>query len=588
MGAIFLYNKSKDINAKNALKHFEEAGFSDPDVFEIGRWKIYAYSKMCGYYHNIIGDNDTFLISIGTPVYKSLGYSEGLYELLKDYKANAICFEKLVGQYNIFFCHNESIEILFDPMGSKHLFIDNELNIISSHMLAICKSLPGNLIIRKESVYEKLLSGFIMTPNTIFKNILQFNSFIQTKVISSDIGISFITFSNNVKPTFSGIGNREQCIYEQAEVLLQYFECLKKQGDDGIDAGLSGGYDSRLILACMNQSFKNHMHLHTHSTENIHKSDLNIAKKMAEYVNVDFNVVPTLKLEHCDQVFHVIRNSVLYFDGRSSYSIGGCGEVYTAQYRKESTENTPFTLTGIGGELYRNVFCVTGKKLNLNHLIKEKVFSSNFSMALPRSIYKSISEDLLKRIATRLGIKQYELQSPIVAHRYYCEIMMPDGQGNALDAYNQVSCCIAPFIDKNIILKGYETIKFHGSGGDFEGDLIGIIDPGLAAIESSYGYPLNKRTKKAKIKETIRMYVPSSIWGFLSYLLYSRKKEKNVKFNDTTDDYKLITKEAYQYFSRLFPEIDIHILLKSEEDRRRVQFLAMTLFMFKERICLSE
>ena len=89
--------------------------------------------------------------------------------------------------------------------------------------------------------------------------------------------------------------------------------------------------------------------------------------------------------------------------------------------------------------------------LSLNHLIKEKVFSSNFSMALPRSIYKSISEDLLKRIATRLGIQQYELQSPIVAHRYYCEIMMPDGQGNALDAYNQVSCCIAPFIEKKII-----------------------------------------------------------------------------------------------------------------------------------------
>ena len=588
MGAIFLYNKSKDVNAKKALKHFEEAGFSEPEVFDIGIWRIYAYSKMCGHYHNIIGDKKTFLISIGTPVYKSMGYSEGLYELLKDYKANAICVEKLVGQYNIFFCHNGKIEILFDPMRSKHLFIDNELSVISSHMLAICQSLSGNLYIRKESVYEKLLSGFIMTPNTIFENILQFNSGIQDNVISSNLGISFITLSNNINPSLSGIGNREECIQDQAEALLQYFECLKKQCDYGIDAGLSGGYDSRLILACMNQSFKKHMHLHTHSTENVHKSDLKIAKEMAGYVNVDFNVVPTKKIEHCEQASRVIRNSVLYFDGRSSYSIGGCGEVYTAKYRKESTENTPFTLTGIGGELYRNVFCVTGKKLHLNHLIKEKVFSSNFSRAVPRSIYKSISEDVLKRIATRLGINPYKLQSPIIAHRYYCEIMMPDGQGNALDAYNQVSCCIAPFIEKKIILKGYETIKYHGSGGDFEGDLIGIIDPGLAAIESSYGYPLNKRTKRAKIKESVRMYVPSSIWSFLSSLLYSRKKEKTVKCDDATEDYKLITDEAYLYFSRLFPEIDIHLLLKTEEDRRRVQFLAMTLFLFKERICLSE
>ena len=588
MGAIFLYNTLKNINTENALKHFEEAGFSDPAIFDIGIWRIYAYSKMCGHFCNIVSDNEVTLISIGTPVYKGMGYSEGLYTLLKDYRAQKIIFNKLIGHYNIFFCHKDNIDILFDPQNSKHLFVDQDLTVISSHMLAICQCLPGKLTVRKDSVYEKLLTGIIMSPNTIFENIFQFNHFVQEMVEHSNTGISFISPADVNLYSLNRKIHRNQCIKEQAESLLRYFNCLKKQGTNGIDAGLSGGYDSRLILACMNRILKPNLHLHTHSTENVHKNDLSIAFKMADYVNVHCNVVHTKKLEHCENVKSVIRNSIFYFDGRSSYSIGGCGEVYTAKYRIKSTENTPFSLTGVGGELYRNAFCLNGNRFYLDHFLKEKIFSYSFSKALPKPIYDHISDIIFTKTAERLGLDRKKLQYPLSAYRYYCEIMMPEGQGNALDAYNQVSCCVAPFIDKHIIFKGYESIKFHGTGGDFEGDLIEYIDPGLASIESSYGYPLNKRTKKAKIKESIRTFFPSTIWLSFSDLIHFKKRKKTVNYFDISNSYGLIMKEAFLFFHKLFPEINLNMLLKSEEDIRRIQFLAMTLLMFKERICLSE
>ena len=588
MGAIFLYNTLKNINTENALKHFEEAGFSDPVIIDIGIWRIYAYSKMCGHFCNIVSHNEVTLISVGTSVYKGMGYTEGLYALLKDYIENKIIFNKLIGHYNIFFCHKDTIDILFDPQDSKHLFVDQDLNVISPHMLAICQCLPGKLNVRKESVYEKLLTGIIMSPNTIFENVLQFNPFVKEKVEHSNTGISFITPTNDNTNFLPRKIKRNQCIKEQAESLLQYFSYFKKQGAKGVDAGLSGGYDSRLILACMNRILKPNIHLHTHSTENVHKNDLTIAFKMADYINVPCNVVRTNKLEHCEDVKSVIRNSILYFDGRSSYSIGGCGEVYTAKYRIKSTENTPFSLTGVGGELYRNAFCLNGNRFYLDHFLKEKIFSYSFSKALPKSIYDYMSDIIFTRTAERLGLDRNKRQFPLSAYRYYCEIMMPEGQGTALDAYNQVSCCVAPFIDKHIIFKGYESIKFHGAGGDFEGDLIGYIDPGLASIESSYGYPLNKRTIKAKIKESIRTVFPSTIWSSMSDLIHFKKRKETVYSFDASNSYGLIMKEAFLFFHKLFPEININMLLKSEEDLRRIQFLAMTLLMFKERICLSE
>ena len=346
--------------------------------------------------------------------------------------------------------------------------------------------------------------------------------------------------------------------------------------------GLSGGYDSRLVLACIHTFTEGKVHLHSHSTENDHKKDLEIAELMAGYVQVACHVVKTKKLLHSSDIEDVLKKSVLYFDGRSSFSIGGCGEVYTAKYRAESTEKTPFTMTGIGGELYRNVFDMGRKKISFSNFMKENVFSSGFKAAVTDDLYEEQSRGILMRAAKRLDINSNGRISKEIAHRYYCEIMMPDGQGVALDAYNQVSYCVAPFLEPIVIAKGYEAISFHGSGGEFEGQLINIIDSGLASLPSSYGYPINSRPLLSKMKERLRILIPTSMWEKMSRIVY-RERQQQIDIIQVYEDCETL-KLAYDYISRLFPEINFAALLQSAEDIRRMQFIAMTLFMAKERI----
>lgn len=583
MGGFFVYNKTKIYNVEPALELFDEMGFTAPNSIEIGEWKIYAYPKMAAKEPNILFNDEYALVSAGTPIYKGQDYKSSLKSLLLDYISGNVHYEQLIGQYTILFCHENTIEVMKDYLGCKHVFVDKNHNMLSSHMLPICKCYEGNIHINRRAFYEKLLTGIIMPPNTMFEEIIQIDKCIATEITEECIGIKFTQVSG-FRDNESHKKTEKQCINDQIKNLRRYFSLLHNAGKDGIDIGLSGGYDSRLVLACLNKFNNNKIHLHSHSTENVHQKDLKIANQMADYVGVSCHTVPTKKLSHCDHVDEILRKSILYFDGRSSFSIGGCGEVYTALYRIESTEKTPLTMTGVGGELYRNVFDLGFNNLRFDRFIENKVFSQNSRKAIPETEYKAIRNDIVERTAARLGIDLWEKQSKDIAHRYYCEIMMPDGQGVALDAYNQVSCCVAPFLEPTIITKGYEAIRFHHSGGEFEGKLIGCIDPGLAAIPSSYGYPIGKRPLKAKIKETLRTYIPYSLWGRLATVM-----KKKVAFsidsalNELYANSELL-KEAYRFMTELFPEVQFTYLLHSSEEIRMLQFISMTLYMLKERI----
>ncbi len=583
MGAFFVCNVNKVHNSSPALALFSEMGFSSPTFYEVGEWKIYTYPKMALNVSNSLSDDEYILVSAGTPVYKGLDYYDSLSFLLQDYRSGNIDMKQLIGQYTILFCHKDSIEVLCDPLRSKHLFTDKNHSMLSSHMLPICQCLDGDLHINKEAFYEKFLTGIIMPPNTMLEDIIQINKQEGERITRENIGIEFIQ-ADGLRTAEAGAKTIGECLRNQSDALREYFELLSNAGRNGIDIGLSGGYDSRLGLACLHKFNKGKIHLHSHSTKNVHQKDLTIAKKMADYVGAPCHTVETKILSHCGNVDEILRKSILYFDGRSSFSIGGCGEVYTAQYRKESTESTPFTLTGVGGELYRNIFDIGFGKIRFDRFMKTRVFSHSFMKAIPDHIFREISGSIINRSAARLGIDQQKRQSKAIAHRYYCEIMMPDGQGVALDAYNQVSCCVAPFLEPKIIVKGYEAIPFHHSGGEFEGKLIDFIDPELAAIPSSYGYPIGKRPIKAKFKERLRTYIPISIWNRLAETMAQEGTyNKEAALNELYANSQAI-KEAYAFMIDLFPEIDFSQSLRKKENIRKIQFAAMTIFYLKGRL----
>lgn len=580
MGAIFLFRDENNIDLNEVLDVFDRKHFSSPHSYKCAGWTIYSWPKMNGIADHLAMYEDVTLISIGTPIYKGLDYSESLNELVRNFYDHKLIKEELIGQYTLFFFGPDGISVICDSLGTKHLYTDRDLSVISSSFLAIACAMKGKLEVNRRATYEKLLTGFITAPDTLFSEIYQVSGELYDAFNQADNYIRFISVDAILKTDdMISCANEAQCIDRITKELKCYFRHIQSVGNNGIDAGMSGGYDSRLILACLHKFVGSKIHLHSHATENDHNGELKIANKMAEYVGIPCHTVSTKRLNHTADPDRIMEESVLFFDGRTSFAIGGCGEVYTADYRKQAIGNSPMTLTGVGGELFRNVFNLGWSRIRFDWFMREKAFSVTMRKALDSDVLKDVESNIIQKTASRLKIKPSSWNGKEIAHRYYCEVVMPDGQGNVIDAYNQVSCCTAPFLEPSIIRQGYEGICYHGAGGDFEGKLIDMIDRGLASIDSTYGYPLNKRPNSARVKEFIRSYVPDRLWQFLSD--YAKGQKKTRRSRTYEDAVEICAKgseleKALNNLFAMFPEIHFSYLLEDEESVRRIIFLAMT------------
>ena len=192
MGAFLICKRKKINDVDPAIVLFAEMGFTSPTSFETGEWMIYAYPRMVDDNCHVISYNGCRLVSAGSIIYKGLDCCDSLTALLKDYLSGNIVLEQLIGQYTLLFCSADSIEILCDPLGSKHIFTDNGHSFFSSHMLPVCQCVTGDLHINRKAFYEKFLTGIIMPPNTIFREIVQIDRRISECINQENAGIKFI------------------------------------------------------------------------------------------------------------------------------------------------------------------------------------------------------------------------------------------------------------------------------------------------------------------------------------------------------------------------------------------------------------
>jgi hypothetical protein len=278
-----------------------------------------------------------------------------------------------------------------------------------------------------------------------------------------------------------------------------------------------------------------------------------------------------------------------FFDGRTSFDIGGLSSTYTTKYRAQSTEGRGFTMTGVGGEVYRNNFSIAGKKIDMQEFLRDSVFNKFFDKAVPENaIREKIKTFHLKKAENRLSTTLKGKVEMLTVRRYYSELMMPEGQGAVIDAYNQVSRCIAPFIEPNIIKEAYKGLKYFGSGGEYEGAIIHYLDPSLAHINSIYGYPFDNISLRYKVKEWVRAHISTSVWDILAQLRGRNSVDNDKAYLSRVCRKSMLLENALVHLKKLLPEVNYDKLLCGKSAASNVAYLAVVLYQWKDRLSVNE
>lgn len=557
MGAFFLtveHRCNRDVEMK-AHSVYNAMELQSSISKQFGEYKLVLFQKVLSGEANYIEYEGYFLGAVGTPLYKGLNYREGLDRLLHDYINGTFLFDHLFGHYYIFIWDKKQLTVLSDGGRLIKAFHDTEATMFSSSFLSIMEVLPS-LSINRDAAIENLVTGGIGGNETLFHEIKEFSKATADQFPS----ICFRSLPIIEKETFK---TKQEAIDKQLDLLNSYFKSIASIANEyGIDCGLTGGLDSRLLLAfALKNIEKVQVHSHYRAVES---SELETAKIISQSLNIPFSSpkVVRWKDRSDDAKRNLLEQSYLFYDGQIRAHCFWNEEYNTLSYRKNILKESRFGLHGIGGEQYRNgerLLSSYGFDSWIRYRYVGKHCGNPFNSKKEELFFinrlKSKIRTQVNNLSTGSRISKYDLK------RIQNEYVIPSFRGARTHAETKISFFLSPFADTKISIQSYSVIPFLGLGLDFERQMIFKVSPKLASFKSDYGFPFNK---KEPIYKQITPFlfenlVPST---FAIFLLRKYKHFKNrVKGLDTLDLNDQVQKEYIQKVEQLKLPLDFKELL---------------------------
>lgn len=575
----FFLTKSDDqiIKTEEALRAFSQYGLSAPNQYQLGEYTLYLYNKLTANEPYSVETEYGFCAAVGAYIYKGLNFTLSLETTLKDFSEGNLSLSDMYGQYTLILYVKNQIYMVSDALSAKHFFADREYHFFSSLFFAAIAAI-GKVSVNDMAVYEKMLTGIIVSPDTLVNEVVQMNKEEQGKANQANCGVKFLIHPSVVIPAMHNTGKKGS-IHEQAEHIRKYFSILKPAlAEERVDLGLSAGHDSTLIFAAIASDYRDIIHLHTHSTGHVHDREKNAAAQMAKMKGFDITIIPTPRLDENDiDVKKLLSENLVFFDGRTSHDIGGFSATYRAEYRLSATDGCLTTLSGVGGECLRNHYSVKGKRLDAKVFFHDKIYNRSFIEGAPQDLVDKVNQYHISKAERILKTELHGHVNRINLRRYYSEILMADGQGNVIDAYNTVSKCIAPFLDVHVLTEAYRGLKYLGNCGEYESGIICALDSEIGqCINANNGYPFNHIPLSLRMKEAIRASVSSEMWVKLNQL-----KDRNLNKDKPSYFMSVLNKsddlrKAFSYLQERYKDIAFATVVEGYAMDALVEYLSLT------------
>ncbi len=585
MGAFILFDEKRkcELNLEGIRETFVNKGFAEPHVFKLGENELHLYEKQLVHVPNFIYDGDQGIFVIGTLVYKGLGYSDSIRQMLEDFLNESIEYERILGNYCVIFYADGKVTLMNDALNVCELFYDTDERFISSSFLAAANAFR-KLDIDRDAALEKLLTGYIVGEETLFREIKRY---IPKTYEGKRCFFKWAPVSVPDADT-----DRKKSVADRADAIRKYLKDIEKLAEEfRPELGLSGGYDSRMIFAASQGAWPFKLDIHTHSTEgvNIHSVEKQIVKRMAEKTQTNLNIVPTHNMDYYsgDEAESILKDGYYYFDGRCAYNMGAFSPTYTRKYKCDTVSGHALTLNGIGGEVYRNYYMNIKPFVSAKQWMKAKVYPDGVDYVIDRETFNRIHHYICGKMEKLLPVKWGRCISGFQIKRYYSEMRMPDCDALNCNADNQMEFYLTPFIEKSVIEDAYRGRKFYGLSGEYQAEIITKLSPLVASFNSHYDYSFDRKEPfDHKLYMFVRGILPDLFWNLRVNRMISKGigKNGNKKYFERVREKCAFLDQAAAYTEKLFPEINFDYLRADYAMMPNSSYISIVFFMLRDRI----
>lgn len=522
MGGFVLLRHDADAGrAPAVLQSFEKHGsFGGARRFESTHWRLVVYAKLGGQPAAVhVKDAENFAAGVGTFLYRGLIGSEALARFFEDVEGDCVAWREAYGSYCIILQRRGRLTLIPDRLGVYKVYRNADGTVISSSFLAVLESIDHPRA-DVQSVYEYVFQGATYDERTVIEQVrlMERNA---SFALDRDIRIEKRADDLWEGPRWSAF---EPFRALTLDALREEFAGFARAFGNNIDTALSGGYDSRLILALLReQGLAPRVHVYGAAES----EDVRIAREIAAgegffLDHTDKSARPPVEPAGFPAI--VARNFSL-FDGYPADGIFDAGS--DAETRQRRTGNAGLALNGGGGEIFRNFFYLADRSFRLRDIMW--AFFSQFDPAVCTAAF--VEENYLARLATAvahlLNIEPGEDALALRLSRQQIEYLYPCfrcvywmGRNNSVN--NRFGYYTTPFIEPALVQLGLQIPMRFKAHGKFEAALIRDADPALAHYPSAYGQPLDEApTLKRRFKSGLTVLRPVRVRR-LSYRLQNR------------------------------------------------------------------
>jgi asparagine synthase (glutamine-hydrolysing) len=493
---------ARDSSVCAADKSFQEQGLAHDRRIASSDYCVDLYKKYsgasCAFYDDVEGDG--FCAALGTFIYQGSTGKDAARKVYCDFDGSHIPYTDSIGSYCILVYKHSSLFLWIDQLGLYKAFLSRSRIRWASSFLAVLAN-DGERSIDEQSLYEYVFQGTTYGNKTVARGVTLAEPGTLYDLIRS-VEFQSTEFwpgrsSTDCATVF------ENCLATSRRI----FDSIDAANFRTVDSALSGGFDSRLILALLLERGAT-PRLHVYGS--VDSPDVRIAKLIGAGLGLHINHED--KSKEVDGVTldwpAIVRRNFMAFDGMPTDSIFDNGSDFRSRQRRASGE--ALMLNGGGGEVFRNFFYLRDRKYSVSDIVSS--FYSQYSRGLCtekfsenryREKLKTDIKSCLRAGDGDLSRRQVEMIYPLFRLRFWM------GKNNSIN--NRFGWTVTPFSEPEVVASALRIPISEKNSGRFEARMIRSIYPRLSEFTSNYGHNFaNDPPIRTRLKSQLNLSRP--IW----------------------------------------------------------------------------
>jgi asparagine synthase (glutamine-hydrolysing) len=487
MAGLFLVQSSDMQAADSALAaaraQFERHGFTRLETLDFPGWRLLHAPHVIGGPDNLLVDGEDFAAVAGTLTYDGKLGRPALEALLATASLPRPDWSRLGGQFVLIVRRSGRAFLIGDYFGTFQLFHDERMRFFSTSLLAATEVLPS-VAFDPQGVYELAFNVMPIGDDTIFAELKMLGP--DRVVELTEAGAVASSIAKPLPERTTGLPLSER-LERHRERLAAVVGRHARHFGDNVRCPLSGGLDSRLVLAALRAEG---VSPRTFVYGGPRSEDVRIAREIGASQGFEVEWLDKDALRHVspDEFPEIVERNFRQYDGLPNY-----GELFenggNADARDARHEGGALSASGGCGEIYRNFFFLPGRRVTaatIGRSFFARYARSDLTGLFDERRFLGAIEDKILAALGRPGDRS-RLPRALVEQAYprvRCRAVF----GREVSLENRYGAYLMPFLDHEVVAEAMTLPLRLKNAGRFEAALLERIDPVLARLPSVYGH----------------------------------------------------------------------------------------------------